>query len=572
MLKIAAVALLLIMSMLAASPSGLEAAGTVSTVTVHLSAPPIFMNATAGVTVQTAMISGFPAGAYIAPNTTALNFSGTWVHAFNPPASAGSNGTLLSFRLSPSSVPPQGLFSLVFNESNFTAILQFAGVCSVPFSTPAIYAMSAGNGSLILGGSGFPSDMYLGHPVVGNYSYSSNVSANMLGAFLLQLPYPGLRGGTFPVRFTSYFEAKGNISVAPHISLFPSHGHVGEHILLHIYGFYPDQALNVSWQDNAASTHINAGKNGAALLITSVPAFGYGVHSLFVNSSNASAYAQFNVNSSIMHLSSAQGSPGGSVTVQGLGYQPGVPVDLVFNGAEKGSGAVLSDGTVSFNLTIPPVVAGVYSLSLVYGNGSTVNSAAFTVRPIVIASGSTQTGSILHIVGSYFFPMSSVSLFISGLYIGHTVSSQNGTFRAIASIPLMPGGLQELYAIDSHGNNATPYSIVIVPHYSIQREIISGSFISIRATGLHPGAIYYFTFNTLPVATVKANSDGAISTLVRLPHISPGVYELRVSNVSVALVTVVQPSPSYGLYIEIIPVSCMLAGGAVYLFRKYRIT
>jgi len=515
-------------------------------------------------------IYGFEPDVFIAPNSTYITIGNSTYSLQNSAYQVQSNGTLTGFSAFISQTIPEGIFSLTFVEMNFTAMLKYAGVSSHP-SSPALYSVECGNSTFLFAGSGFPADRVLGNPVIGNYSYNVTISSNALGAFLVYLPPPPLPGGVHDIRLTDYFQTTGRFDSFPSARLIPSYGHVGQEAVVEISGFYPLQNISITWGEGPVLA-LNSGRDGSVIAVVTVPPLSAGIHLLYVNSSNLSASAPYNVDNGTLLLSRYSALPGDNITVLAEGFHSEGEVQLLYNNIPDATSNALSNGTAIFHFQVPVETAGHYTLEAL-SNGNTSNVTVLTVRPVIEGNMEVHVGQTIHVAGNYFYPRSLVTVYISGVRLGDVATNPNGSFSANFTVPLIHGGTVGLYAIDSQGNNASVFDLLILPSVSVSTSMIaSGETILLEMNGLLPNHTYIVFLNNIRIAAVHASQSGTVHSYIMFPQVPAGEYILSVGNTDVSFtVTITQPSSALIFFYLLIPPFASLICGSVYLFRKYRI-
>lgn len=81
--------------------------------------------------------------------------------------------------------------------------------------------------------------------------------------------------------------------------------------------------------------------------------------------------------------------PGGTTTIFGENFIPGVPVSIQFDGQEIASVTPGDDGTFSVTITLPEAAAGTHTISAVQPGSDTASA---TITCVVAAPGLAVTG------------------------------------------------------------------------------------------------------------------------------------------------------------------------------------
>lgn len=540
--------------------------------------------ATYGSFITFGTIAGLTAGDAVAANSTAVvDSSGATIGCSNSAYAVSSSGMLSGLEVRLLGNASAGPFDLVGQAGNSSFTVDQAGISSIPSSLGSsifVFPLSQSPGGTVnIYGADFAANQSVGYPVVGNQTYPGvqGGGADVNGAFHVSFQLSDMSAGQYTVRMSGAIRTTANLTVVPFMSLIPSFGHVGQKIIASLSGFTPDASINVTF----AAGHSNsarASSEGKAVLVLNVPALSHGAHVVYANSSGFSSEAQFTLNSSSIVLSAYGASPGTRLSVYAQGFAGGTNVHLNYNGKNSGQGIKSgSNGTASFSFIVPEMTGGRYTMQAVGPAGIVSNITTLTVRPTLLPSSeSVYVGETLRLTGSYYYPSSTVHVYVGSVLIGGSFESgSNGTLDVSVTVPAVPGGLAMLGAHDAEGNNATLFSLNILPRITMSTlTASSGSSIRVSGTGFDPGSSLTLLWNGQPVARVNnVSANGTFGSTISVPSDSPGSYLVTVQN-STAPGIVFDLTGQTGFAVLLPAIILPLATAVVaasYLFVKFRV-
>lgn len=559
--------------------AGMATAQIVATVSGTVSSP-----ATYGSLITFGTIYGLPAGGVVPANSTELvDSSGATIDCLNVVSAVSSSGTLQALVVRLLGNATQGPFDLAGQAGNSSFTVKQAGISSIPSgqgSAIFVYPRSQSpGGTVIIYGSDFIANQSLGYPVVGNQSYPGTqaTATDSNGAFHTSFQLSDMSAGEYTVRMSGAIRTTANLTVVPYVSLMPAFGHVGQKIIASLSGFTPGAQVNVAF-GKGHSNSARASGDGKAVLILDVPSLSYGAHVVYANSTGFSTETQFVLNSSTVVLSEYGASPGTHLTAYAQGFEARLPIHLEYNGKTLGQSSMSgTNGTAAFDFVVPAMTAGQYTLQAAGPTGRISNLTTLTVRPTIVPStGSVYVGESVQLTGGYYYPSSTVHVYVGSLLVPGTFQSgPNGTVHINLTIPAVPGGNTVLGAHDAEGNNATVFSMTILPSISIgSTSAASGSTVRVRGTGFVPGSTLTLLWNGQPMAVVSnVTANGTFVASVPVPHGTPGSYLVTVQN-STAPGIVFNLTGKTG-FTELLPAIILPLATAVvvssYLFVKFRV-
>ncbi len=541
--------------------------------------------ATYGTELVFSQIGGLPAGLTVVNNSTGITDStGRFISCTNQAYTVSQSGDIIGLVVKLLGNASTGPFSLNGIVGGQEFQVSCAGISSKPSgNTVGIYAVpneQSTGGIVTVLGADFASGQDVGYPVVGNQSYQSahDVIADSNGAFTVTFTLRTMPAGNYTVRMSNAIQKTAEITVVPSLVLIPSEGQVGQNVVAQLTGFAPGGIIRLSWDNNVLKSAMANGQ-GMAELVLQVPGSTRGVHILEASSSGFSTAAVFTVNSSSIVLSRYGASPGTNIGVYAEGFSAGDIVHLVYNGrAIRQTAQAGSNGTAVLQFTVPPMTAGSYPLEAVSAGGVASNTTQMIVRPVISASSAqVYVGSVIGISGAFFYPSTVIKLFMGSNLIPQTFTSgQNGTLYANVTVPSLPGGIIALGAYDLEGNNATAFSMNILPNIQLSSESGStGSDLMIHGTGFIPGRQVAILWNGVPVLNVTSvTSNGSFLAMLKIPRGKPGSYLVTVGNSTAP--GVIFDLRQYTGFDQLLPAILLplvtAVGAAIYLFGRFRVS
>ncbi len=506
-----------------------------------------------GASVTFGEISGMPSNYTVANNSAQLRDSSGRIIAVDSQAfNTSSSGIARNFSVTLLGNLSGGPFALSILSGGTDFLLFPAGIASRPSVNPEISVYPAEQypyGHVTVMVSGLPEIYNAGYPVIDNISVTSSfLETDMNGAGHVGINLPAIPGSNYTVRFSNYMGIDGTGNVSPFMRLTPSSGRVGDEVIALLTGFRSDSTVYITWP----ASHLVVGGRmniyGRGAIAFTVPVSAYGTHQVSASSTGESTSSTFLINGSSILLSSSQGSPGMPLSVTGTGFTSGSTVHLLINDHMYGSvsSPVHSNGTSTFSMHVPAMVAGTYSFSLESSSGLVSNNTDFTVRPLLISNVTDiRFGETILISGYYFSADSSISLFWqSGIIAASASSSSNGSFSLSVRVTQLPEGPGLFGAVDARGNNATPLSLYVLP--SISTNIMSGTAgqsIVLSGYGFPSGSRASILWDGNSTGVIaEANGSGSFSAVFAVPAVTPGTYIISLNSTSYGQIvfTVVQ--------------------------------
>jgi hypothetical protein len=233
-------------------------------------------------------------------------------------------------------------------------------------------------------------------------------------------------------------------------------------------------------------------------------------------------------------------APGGQVSVQGSGFDPGstVVVRLVAKrssqGTEVAMGKINKTGSLFTQFTMPSSASGSGATVVAQEQGSSKSATAQLVSPAGAASASIvgkaagQPGNTVTVSATGFGPGETVNVFwgrMNGTPAATLTADGSGSIsRASVKVGVAPVGPTTLVLVGTKtaATATAPYQMLglypsTTPH---PYAVLSGKTMTYTGTGFAPGErvlIYFNASGGMPALTVQANSDGNFSTSFVVP-------------------------------------------------------
>jgi hypothetical protein len=232
-------------------------------------------------------------------------------------------------------------------------------------------------------------------------------------------------------------------------------------------------------------------------------------------------------------LNPQQAPPGTSVAGIGAFFVPGDTVNLLFNGSQVDSQTANTQGTVSFQFSVPSLAQGQYQ---VVANGQTRGSASlqFTVAGSVLTLSTDQgpPGSSLTVTGTAFQPGETVNVFFNGAQVGTPIADTTGAFQITFKIPQLANGD---YQIDAKGQtsgltSSAKFTVGGTTVTLSSQSAVAGATVTATGSGFVPGDSVQMIVNGLLIDTQTADTNGNVTFTFTVPQVKPGNYLVVLSG------------------------------------------
>ena len=233
-------------------------------------------------------------------------------------------------------------------------------------------------------------------------------------------------------------------------------------------------------------------------------------------------------------------APGGQVSVQGSGFDPGATVKVQLlakrsrQGTEVAMGKTNKTGSLFTEFTMPSSISGSSTTVVAQEQGSTKSATAELVSPAGAASVSIlgkmagQPGNTVTISATGFGPGETVNVFwgrMNGTPAATLTANGSGSIsRASVLVGVAPVGPSTLVLVGTKtdATATAPYQMLglypsTTPH---PYAVLSGKTMTYTGSGFAPGEqvlIYFNASGGTPALTVQANSGGSFSTSFVVP-------------------------------------------------------
>ena len=233
-------------------------------------------------------------------------------------------------------------------------------------------------------------------------------------------------------------------------------------------------------------------------------------------------------------------APGGQVSVQGSGFDPGATVEVRLlakrssQGTEVAMGKTNKTGSLFTEFTMPSSASGSDMTVVAQENGSTKSATAQLVSPAGAASASIvgkaagQPGDTVTVSATGFGPGETVNVFwgrMNGTPAATLTADGSGSIsRASVKVGVAPVGPTTLVLVGTKtdATATAPYQMLglypsTTPH---PYAVLSGKTMTYTGSGFAPGEqvlIYFNASGGMPALTVQASSGGSFSTSFVVP-------------------------------------------------------
>ena len=248
--------------------------------------------------------------------------------------------------------------------------------------------------------------------------------------------------------------------IAAELRLSPDEGPPGTSVKINGTGFTDREEITVEYDgdeldiDSGNDETDSAGKFQCTVII---PESTTGEHTITVtDESDVEAEAEFTVTPQIK-VSPASGSPGRTVTVDGMGFGDDVDVTIEFDGQEVAEDQTDRDGSFTASFTIPAKGPGTYKIEA-EDEDRNKDDVNFTISTDITLSQTTgHVGSQVTVSGSGFTPSATVTVTYTSdpVIVATTTADSTGKFSASFTIPKSKHGEHTITASDTSGIAST---------------------------------------------------------------------------------------------------------------------
>ena len=233
-------------------------------------------------------------------------------------------------------------------------------------------------------------------------------------------------------------------------------------------------------------------------------------------------------------------APGGQVSVQGSGFDPGATVEVRLlakrssQGTEVAMGKTNKTGSLFTEFTMPSSMSGSGTTVVAQEQGSSKSATAQLVSPVGAASASIvgkaagQPGDAVTVSATGFGPGETVNVYwgrMNGTPAATLTADSSGSIgRASVKVGVAPVGPTTLVLVGTKtdATATAPYQMLglypsTTPH---PYAVLSGKTMTYTGSGFAPGEqvlIYFNASGGTPALSVQANSGGSFSTSFVVP-------------------------------------------------------
>ena len=303
-------------------------------------------------------------------------------------------------------------------------------------------------------GAGETVNLYWNY-VKGGGIFVTGVTSDSNGSFTTTITVPSSPSSGFSilggVGQSSNTTATYSLTIyAQTLALAPLNGAANSILTLSAYGFEPNEAVNIYWNNGVVPVLTSSTDNVGymAPLTFTIPAGtapgAYQV-SAVGQTSHATIMNTYTVVAAASSLSIVSAPVGTQVIVTGQGYTAGEQVSIVWNYNGPGTGTTLTtvnasfSGTINATITVPTTTTGVYQVAAVGGTSQSVSQNTFTVSNGLAASpAKASPGANVIVTGMGYQAGEAVKIYwngTSGPLLATATADINGNINQAVTIP-----------------------------------------------------------------------------------------------------------------------------------------
>jgi len=317
------------------------------------------------------------------------------------------------------------------------------------------------------------------------------------------------------------------------IVLSQEEGPIGTNVTVSGTGFAIVSSIDVTW-DAKIVLETDSDEHGSFTGSFFVPPSVAGDHNVMATDGDGNTdSAPFTVWSITISISPTSGRIGTIMTVNGTYATPGKNVTILWDSVPVDNTTAQTDGTYSYDLTVPPSGAGAHVITVLDVESANNASETFTVLPIEISidpdSGPVETE--VTISGSCATPVANVTILWDSVEVANVTTSADGTYAYLLTVPPSVNGEHTITAVDLESTNNASDTFTVVALITLGPEDgLVGDVVSVTGTGFSglSEVDVYFDVNhngvpdseELVQADVPTNETGSFESNFTVPWVS----------------------------------------------------
>ncbi len=280
-----------------------------------------------------------------------------------------------------------------------------------------------------------------------------------------------------------------DFTVTPQISISPDFGPIGTVVTVTGTGFDGSSAITIMFKDidvtpDPAPVTNEVGSLTASFEAPPAPA---GDHTVTVtDAAGNSASDVFTLLGITVSIDPTAGPVGTLVSVSGTQATPGGLVAIWWDDVEVDTVTAEGDGTYSYDLTVPPSVAGAHTVTAEDVASTNIASETFTLLGITVSISPTSgpVGTIVTVTGTYATPEGSVAIRWDGIDIETITAELDGTYSYDLTVPPSVTGEHTVTVEDVLATNTDAKTFTVEPQIIlIPEDGLVGDSVTVTGTG-----------------------------------------------------------------------------------------
>jgi hypothetical protein len=270
-----------------------------------------------------------------------------------------------------------------------------------------------------------------------------------------------------------------------------------------------------------------------------VPVVAAGSHSLKAGDNNGRSDTITIITAQAMTISPSSGAAGTQIGITGGGFAANKTVTVTWEGepVTTNPSVVTSDANGNFSAAVvaPKTASGMYDVEV--SDGTNNSTAQFTLTATARVDQTTGgVGSSVPFSGDGFNASATITVQYDGVGIGTAKTDAAGSFSGNLIVPPSMAGRHKITITDGVNSVTSDFVTTAAAQISgpegsgMQATGYVGSDLTVKGNAFVPGATVTIMYDSIAVATVKADGDGSFTAAFKAPASKGGVHIVIASD------------------------------------------